>query len=172
MHAFLIKRLWLLAALLALIVLALLLTTVPLAGTPPTTPAAIHQSLGDKIRLGLVSPPSISTTTEQKLELHHSFQALVSYTDQGFEPKDVTIKAGQTVRFTNNSSGKLWVGATSANGSIYPSDSATLCGASSLDSCLPPVAPQDFWEVTLTQRGDWQYTNLIGNTSAGIVKIQ
>ena len=34
---------------------------------------------------------------------------LVSYTDAGFSPKDVTVSVGETVRFVNTSSNRMWV---------------------------------------------------------------
>ena len=35
--------------------------------------------------------------------------AVIEYTDSGFSSQSVTIKAGDTVTFTNNSSGGMWV---------------------------------------------------------------
>jgi plastocyanin len=172
-HQYFFARLWLLVFLLAIIAIVAVISTNAIQySSNQNTPATKPETLGEKIRTGALPPPPFSTTTAQKLAQHHSFQALVSYTDQGFEPKDVTIKAGQTVRFTDNSSGKLWVGATSTSGVIYPPDNTTLCGESSLDSCLPPVAPQDFWEVTLTHRGDWSYGNLVDGNMTGVVHVK
>ncbi len=37
----------------------------------------------------------------------HGFQYLVSYTDKGFTPKTLSVKKGETVRFTNNSGSTL-----------------------------------------------------------------
>src|SRR3989338_10960873 len=38
------------------------------------------------------------------------FVALVTYADNGFEPKTVTIKKGETIRFVNQAGTGMWVG--------------------------------------------------------------
>ena len=177
MHEFFLKRLTLLALITAIIALATFFTIHPL-DTTPSIP--LHEATGERIRQGTLPPPSLSTSTALKLQKSHGFQALVSYTDRGFEPQTVTIKTGQTVRFSNNSSHKLWVGATStpssasgqATHATYPAESTDLCGASSLDSCFPPFEPQDFWEVTLTKTGDWTYANLVQGNETGVVRVR
>ena len=40
------------------------------------------------------------------------FQYLISYTDQGFTPKTLLVKKGETVRFTNNSDAPLQLSLT------------------------------------------------------------
>ena len=47
---------------------------------PPSQP----KTLGDQIRAGVAPIPALTPSTKQKLAKSHSFQALVSYTDQGF----------------------------------------------------------------------------------------
>jgi plastocyanin len=39
--------------------------------------------------------------------MQHGFDALVSFTGRGFEPSTITIKNGQTIRFTNNAAATL-----------------------------------------------------------------
>ena len=95
---------------------------------------------------------------------------LVSYTDRGFEPSNTTIKSGETIRFTNNSSHDLWIAAngTSAN-PIYPGTSN--CGASALDTCKS-LKPGDFWEFTFTQAGTWGYQNNLQKNDMATVRVK
>src|SRR5690348_10300720 len=67
-----------------------------------------------------VSPPPPKLTQEEMAaELHsNGFQALVSYVETGFEPRQLTVNAGDTVRFTNNSTNQLWI--TSIGDTLYP----------------------------------------------------
>lgn len=63
--------------------------------------------LADEIRAGTAAPPKLTTTIEARLAESEGFAALISYTSIGFEPSSVTIEAGETVRFANNSSAAL-----------------------------------------------------------------
>ena len=94
----------------------------------------------------------------------------VSYTDNGFEPANVTITQGQTVRFTNNSSHDVWIAADGINAQIYPR-TREVCGSSDLDSCAP-FAPQDFWEFTFNVKGEWHVVNNVDKTKGGVVIVK
>ena len=128
---------------------------------PPTAQA---------IRTGEAPIPAFSTTTKEKLAAHKGFQALVSYTDNGFEPGLTTLKQGETVRFTNNSSEPLWVAADVFAGAIYPRTMQT-CGSSDLDSCAP-IQPMDFWEFTFDAAGEWELVNNLEKTKSASVKVE
>ncbi len=86
------------------------------------------------------------------------FQHLVSYTDRGFEPAYLVIKKNDTVRFSNNSSGELWVSATAASSeSIYPG-TGNECGQSTLDSCAL-IEHGRYWQFTFDRAGTWGIQN-------------
>jgi plastocyanin len=137
---------------------------------PPKPTPQITPTLGDTIRAGTAPVPVYSTSTALKLAHSHGFQALVSYTDQGFEPAEVAIKRGDTVRFTNNSSNNVWIAASGQHVQIYPRTSDT-CGSSSLDSCAP-FAPQDFWEFSFDTPGNWQVVNNLDKSRSAMVRVQ
>lgn len=105
----------------------------------------------------------------QQIENDPSFQYLVSYTNAGFQPMSIVVKRGDTVRFTNNSNGQLWVAAvgTPAN-SVYPGSSS--CGGSSADSC-GPLSPGAFWQFTFTQVGTYQFQNELDSSQSGTITI-
>ena len=114
--------------------------------------------------------PPLTPMMKAVLEKSKGFQALVSYTDRGFEPADVVVQKGETVRFTNNSSGDLWVAATGASGRVYPS-TGNECGQSAFDSCVP-LRPQEFWEFTFEVAGLWSYTDNLHKEKTGVVRAQ
>lgn len=132
----------------------------------PTVPANVP--LGEKIRLGVVPPPPMSTSTRERLAESKGFQHLESYTDTGFEPAHLEIQRGQTVRFANNSSSGLWVAAGGAI-KIYPK-TGNMCGSSDLDSCTI-IPPQDFWEFTFEKAGRWQVLNNLDKTKEVIIDV-
>lgn len=157
----------LLTLIILLTIITALLSFIPLP-QPASTPAP---TLADQIRTGAVPPPAYTPEVQQKLATGHGFQALISYTDTGFEPAEVTIHQGDTVRFTDNSSHPLWVAATGdAAHPLYPREQND-CGSSHLDSCTP-LSPQDFWEFTFTQAGDWYYADNLDKAHTGVVVVQ
>ena len=103
--------------------------------------------------------------------LAHSdgFQYLISYTDNGFEPQNLTIKKGEIVRFTNNSHGGLWVASTGEAGTIYPGTGKE-CGQSSFDSCKI-LNPGEFWEFAFKASGTWSFRNNSDTAKTAIVTV-
>ena len=113
-------------------------------------------------------PPSPEVAAQ--LARSRGFEAFISYNDRGFEPSEVTIKKGQSVRFTNNSSSGLWIAsAGSTENPQYPGVSD--CGGSTFDSCHT-LLPYDFWEFTFTENGIWMFQNNLDKTKAGVVKVR
>ncbi len=92
-----------------------------------------------------VPPPKPQDyVSEQK-----GFQYLVSYTGQGFTPKTLSVKKGETVRFTNNTSAPRQL---------------TLAGAQ------PPILDRgEYFEYTLDKVGTFTYSD---GTNTGSVTVQ
>jgi plastocyanin len=134
----------------------------------PQPPA--EKPLAEMIRAGEAPRPTLSTSTKDKLARSLGAAALLSYTEMGFEPRDVTIKAGQTMRFTNNSNRDMWIAAAASAGEqLYPGI-ANGCGFSALDSC-GAIAPQDFWQFTFTVKGTWRVVNTLDPLRTAIVHV-
>lgn len=80
---------------------------------------------------------------------------VVFYTDKGFSPSSLEIKAGETVQFVNNSSGGMW-----AASGPHPDHTA-----------YPEFDPKrnipsgEIYEFTFTRIGEWKYHN---HTKAGM----
>lgn len=164
-HLYMIRR--------QLIILAILLAII--AGvyffSPKTDiggPGSGSMSLAEQIRTGEAAVPAYASSTQEKLERSHGFQMVVSYTDSGFEPAQISITKGDTIRFTNNSSGKLWVAAS--GNTLYPS-AGKECGSSALDSCAP-FDPMDFWEFTFDAAGEWELVNNLDKTKNAVVRVE
>ncbi len=115
-------------------------------------------------------PPPFTAEIKAQLEKSHGFQMLVSYTDRGFEPGTTTIKSGETIRWTNNSSQDLWVAATGTSGSVYPGTGKE-CGQSAFDSCKV-LKRGDFWEFTFARKGTWGYKNNSDVKMTGVVVVK
>ncbi|MEK7068926.1 MAG: hypothetical protein AAB947_00925 [Patescibacteria group bacterium] len=130
---------------LALLVAALAIVTgFTLLITPPVT-----ASLESASRL----PPPIPTlTTERVVQAiaDKQFSVLVSYTDQGFEPAQTTIEKGETIRFTNNSTGAMTI---------------------SIDGAPTDLPPGEYWEYTSTTQGDRIFAER-GSGFSGVVHVQ
>ncbi len=124
--------------------------------------------------------PASSTTTPQRppftaevkaaLAASKGFQLLVSYTDRGFEPTTAGVRKGDIVRFTNNSSGDLWVAAAGGFGSVYPGNGNN-CGQSAFDSCRV-LKYGEFWEFTFADVGTWGYQNNSDAKMTGAVRVR
>lgn len=86
----------------------------------------------------------------------------VFYTDKGFSPSSLEIKAGETVKFANNSSGGMWV----ASGP-HPDHTA-----------YPEFDPKrnipsgEIYEFTFTKIGEWKYHNHIKAGMYGTIIVK
>lgn len=129
--------------------------------------SALQAPQADRGEEFIPGPPSPEVLIQ--LEKSRGFEVLISYTDEGFEPREATIRRGESVRFTNNSSHDLWVAAagTTENPS-YPGVSE--CGGSTFDSCHT-LRPRDFWEFTFVEDGTWIFQNNLDKTKAGAVEV-
>lgn len=83
----------------------------------------------------------------------------VRYTDEGFAPESVTVSAGQTVRFVNESSGGMWVASN---------DHPTHEELEGFDQ----LSTGDSYEFTFTQTGEWDYHNHVNSGDEGTVVVE
>ncbi|MEX0652420.1 MAG: hypothetical protein WD153_03105 [Candidatus Paceibacterota bacterium] len=98
--------------------------------------------------------------------------SVVTYTDDGFSPAEIEIQKGDTVRFENKSSDRMWVGADiHPTHSLYPVKSSDDCLGSSFDQCRASVAGES-WEFTFDEVGDWRYHNHTRASKRGTVTVK
>src|SRR6185312_8803915 len=95
--------------LIALILILGVMIVISVHAHPAATQAPINTQLD--ANGVLIPPPQPPPTPSDEINApdSHPFQHLVSYTNTGFAPSSLTITVGDTVRFTNNSTGELWV---------------------------------------------------------------
>ena len=97
-------------------------------------------------------PPNIPQPKPQDyIKMQKGFNYLVSYTNDGFDMHALDIRQGETVRFTNNSSGTLLL--------------------SGVGPSTQTLQPQEYTEVTFTTKGSWTATNQ-SKGSAIVVRVK
>jgi len=100
----------------------------------------------------------------------------VAYTDTGFSPSTLTVKAGDTVIFKNQSSGNMWVGSA-----MHPTH--MVYSGTNLQQHCPDADNNDFdqcqnvatgtsWAFTFTKVGSWGYHNHSNSTHFGKITVE
>ena len=156
--------------LLVIAVVVLIFFLALLSGWSPL--AMQHASTAVSQTSARIPPPAPALTASEMIAAQSpkGFQLLISYVNTGFEPKTTTVHAGDTVRFTNNSTEALWVASVGTGGSqIYPGTST--CGGSAFDSC-GPLQPGQYWQLTFTKKGTWKFLNNLDKSNAGVITVQ
>ncbi|OGC86183.1 hypothetical protein A3D70_00465 [Candidatus Adlerbacteria bacterium RIFCSPHIGHO2_02_FULL_54_18] len=123
----------------------------------PTAPA------GDAV--SAETPVSGSTASEPKT-------VTVNYSDAGFSPATITIKRGDTVTFTNSSSGSMWVAsaphpAHTAYAGTALSEHCPAGSALAFDQCQTGAS----YSFKFDKAGTWKYHNHSNAGSFGEVIV-
>lgn len=87
---------------------------------------------------------------------------VVNYTDKGFSPSSLEIKAGQIVQFVNQSSGGMWV----ASGP-HPSHA----GYPGFDA-KKAMSNGGSYEFTFTKVGEWKFHNHLKESAFGTIIVK
>ena len=103
---------------------------------------------------------------------------VVTLTDAGFSPASVTIEAGETVRFANESSRGMWVGSddhpthTDYDGTSTREHCADgMANNGTFDQCAA-VNQGDYWDYTFERAGSFGYHNHVGASHTGTVVVR
>lgn len=85
----------------------------------------------------------------------------VTYTNEGFVPKEVSIKKGDTIQFLNGTSQDFWPASD-----LHPTHEL-------LPEFDPkkPINAGSSWSFTFKKRGDWRYHDHLRPTFRGLVKV-
>lgn len=98
-----------------------------------------------------------SSTPQQRVEP----TITVVRTPDGYEPKDITIKVGDTVEWVNESGEYHWPASDlHPTHGVYPEFDP-----------MAPVAPDTAWQFTFTQAGEWRYHDHIRANKTGTVVV-
>jgi len=97
---------------------------------------------------------------------------VVTYTDNGFSPETVTILKGESVRFKNESSSRMWVASDiHPTHSLYPIKSDNDCLGSSFDQCKTSVNGES-WVFTFNTAGEWRLHNHVRASKRGTIIVK
>lgn len=95
---------------------------------------------------------------------------VVTYTDAGYSPNPLTIKAGETVTFKNESSRSMWpASAMHPTHREYPTTGG--CLGSTFDACMG-VQPGNSWSFQFDIAGTWRYHDHLNPSSFGMIVVE
>lgn len=101
----------------------------------------------------------------------------VTYTDSGFSPASVTVPAGTTVTFVNNTSHAMWVGSDEHPTHTHYDQTAKnahciadYAGAKPFDQCTAGTAGTS-WSFTFDKAGTWAYHDHVNAGARGTVVV-
>lgn len=97
-------------------------------------------------------------------------EKIVTYTDAGFSPTILRVKAGETVTFKNQSSNSMWTAsAVHPTHRGYPTTGG--CIGSTFDACQG-VQPGGLWSFKFNTAGTWKYHNHLSPGDTGTIVVE
>ena len=97
-------------------------------------------------------------------------ESVITYTDDGYSPSDLEIKAGETVVFKNESSQSMWpASAMHPTHKDYPTTGG--CLGSAFDACMG-VPPGDSWSFKFDIAGNWKYHDHLSPKNFGAITVK
>lgn len=86
---------------------------------------------------------------------------VVTLTEDGFSPSELSIKAGDTVTFVTKNGKRFWPASNlHPSHELYPE----------FDPLLP-VMPEESWSFTFTKVGEWQYHDHLAPYYTGVITV-
>jgi plastocyanin len=99
----------------------------------------------------------------------------VVYTDAGFSPSTLTVQAGDTVTFSNQSSVDFWpASAAHPTHAVYSGTSLSEhCpdGSEAFDACAG-ISPGESWPFTFNKVGTWRYHDHLNPSRTGTIVVE
>ena len=97
-------------------------------------------------------------------------ESVITYTDAGYSPSALEIKAGETVTFKNESQQSMWpASAIHPTHKDYPTTGG--CLGSAFDACQD-VQPSDIWSFKFDIAGNWKYHDHLIPKNFGAVTVK
>lgn len=94
----------------------------------------------------------------------------IIYSDVGYSPQTLTIKKGETVIFSNQSSQATWpASAMHPTHRDYPTTGG--CLGSTFDACRG-LQPNETWTFTFDFSGDWKYHDHLHPSNYGTIIVE
>lgn len=100
---------------------------------------------------------------------------IVSFTDQGFNPKAVSIKKGDSVLFVNEAESDTWpASAMHPTHTVYPNSDIKKCGTSEaagmFDACRG-LKTGETWAFQFNEIGKWNYHDHLNAKQFGSIEV-
>ena len=109
------------------------------------------------------SQPSAEQTQTEKANT-------ITYTEAGYSPSSLPIRAGETVVFKNESSQSMWpASAMHPTHKDYPTTGG--CLGSAFDACMG-VQPGDSWSFKFDIAGNWKYHDHLSPKNFGAIVVE
>ncbi len=116
---------------------------------------------GKEVSIPTAPPASTPTPTPTRPAVAPTVK-IITYTDNGFSPATLTIKAGDNVLFKNNSPKDFWpASAPHPTHTNYPEFDAKR-----------GIASGATYSFTFTRIGSWKYHNHLNPASIGTITVQ
>lgn len=97
--------------------------------------------------------------------------ATINYSDEGYEPREVHIRAGEAVQWVNTSTQGTWpASSVHPTHSIYPGKSDSDCLGSSFDSCRE-LQGGEKWTFTFLHPGEWRFHDHVHPSKTGVIYV-
>ena len=112
------------------------------------------------VALQYFGAPDAKETPETPSELPPGSHAVV-FTDDGFTPKTLTIKKGETIVFSNKTGTLFWPASN-----LHPSHLMY----ADFDP-KEPVAANATWSFTFDQVGEWEYHDHLAPYHTGVITV-
>lgn len=101
-----------------------------------------------------------------------SIEETVRYTDSGFNPREVSVDTGDTVRFVNESSQSMWVASDRhPTHTQYDGTSLRQHCAEDADRVFDQCQSGDTYTFIFEKSGEWSYHNHDRASDGGVVKV-
>ena len=124
----------------------------------------------------LANAPAGEGTVDQfgdSTVMPNHYDALITYTEKGFEPSSVTIKSGQSVRWMNAATddSETWpASAVHPTHSVYPETTEQDCLGSAFDACRG-LKLGGSWQFIFNQVGEWRFHDHLHPSKTGVVIV-
>jgi len=117
----------------------------------------LWRSLQVPVYTPLAPQPSGQSVVGNAADDSDPFDITITYTNDGYSPRDITIAQGTRVRFLNAASETTWpASGVHPTHTLYPEKESTDCLGSSFDSCRG-LKPEEFYDFTFYYPGRWPF---------------
>lgn len=134
------------------------------------TDATDTQQDAMEIELEMEADVDTSVSSDTEASVH-----TVRYTGNGFSPESITVAAGDTVIWVNESSNQTWpASANHPTHTVYPGSSIQSCDTDQADTTFDacePIESGGSYSFQFNELGEWEYHNHLRSNEQGMVTV-